>query len=181
VNTIRQAVALLRAGGVIAYPTETVFGLGCDPDNEAAVVRLLKLKQRPIDKGLILIGASVEQFHRYIDPDTFIRLPHVTSSWPGPNTWLMPCKAGTPHWLRGQFDTLAIRVIDHAVATELCRLYSKPIVSTSANIAGQAPALSAEAVRKQFPTGLDLILDAAVGTMGTVSTIRDARTQQRIR
>ena len=180
-NTIEHAVTLLHAGGVIAYPTETVFGLGCDPQNETAVLRLLDLKQRPIKKGLILVGASIQQFERYIDPATFNRYPHVLKSWPGPNTWLMPCRTETPAWLRGEFDTLAVRVIDHPVATPLCRLFGGPVVSTSANVSGLPPALDAEAVKQQFPAGLDLILEGTAGATGLTSTIRDARTQQQIR
>jgi L-threonylcarbamoyladenylate synthase len=181
VNAIKQAVELLRKGGVIAYPTETVYGLGCDPENEAAVTRLLELKQRTPDKGLILIGASSDQFKQYISPDTFKKYPHVIASWPGPNTWLVPCKSSTPYWLCGQFDTLAVRVIDHPVATPLCKQFDGPIVSTSANIAGQNPAMDAEAVREQFPSELDLILEGETGKTGVASTIRDARTQQQIR
>ncbi|MBN1379245.1 MAG: threonylcarbamoyl-AMP synthase [Gammaproteobacteria bacterium] len=180
-NTLEQAVALLREGGVIAYPTETVFGLGCDPDNEAAVLRLLHLKQRAVEKGLILIAATVDQFEKYIDANTFDQYPHVLNSWPGANTWLVPCKVSTPRWLCGQFDTLAVRVIDHPVATKLCKLFAAPIVSTSANVSGLAPAMNAAEVRKQFPTDLDYILEGSVGKSGSPSAIRDARTQQQIR
>jgi len=180
VNDLQQAVARLQAGGVIAYPTETVYGLGCDPVNESAVLRILELKQRPVDKGLILIAATADQFKRYIDPATFARYPHVLESWPGPNTWLIPCKPDTPRWLRGDFDTLAVRVIDHPVATSLCKLFNGPIVSTSANPAGHEPAMSALEVKTYFPDTLDMILNGNVGS-GAVSTIRDAETRQLIR
>ena len=93
----------------------------------------------------------------------------------------MPCRTETPAWLRGEFDTLAVRVIDHPVATPLCRLFGGPVVSTSANVSGLPPALDAEAVKQQFPAGLDLILEGTAGATGLTSTIRDARTQQQIR
>ncbi len=180
-NKLEQASAVLNTGGVIAYPTETVYGLGCDPGNKDAVMRLLALKQRPVEKGLILIAASPQQLYQYIDADAFTQFPHVIESWPGPNTWLMPCKSDTPNWLRGSFDTLAVRVIDHAVATKLCMVFGKPIVSTSANVAGQTPALNVSSIKQQFPTGLDYILEGPVGRSGKVSVIRDAVTQQQIR
>ena len=180
-SKLEQASAVLHNGGVIAYPTETVYGLGCDPDNRNAVMRLLMLKKRPVEKGLILIAASPQQLYQYIDADVLSHFPHVTASWPGPNTWLMPCKPDTPDWLRGKFDTLAVRVIDHVVATKLCRIFGKPIVSTSANITGQTPALDVPSIEQQFPTGLEYILEGPVGRSGKVSVIRDATTQQLIR
>ena len=180
-NTLEQAAAQMRKGGVIAYPTETVYGLGCDPDNRNAVMHLLELKQRPVEKGLILIATSEQQLHRYIEADVFAEFPYVSESWPGPNTWLIPCKSDTPVWLRGKFDTLAVRVIDHAVASKLCNLFGKPIVSTSANIAGRTPALDVTAIKQQFPSGLDYILEGPVGSTGNASIIRDAKTRKKIR
>lgn len=179
-NTVAQAVESLRNGGVIAYPTETVYGLGCDPDNRAAVMRLLELKERSVSKGLILIAASVDQLYRYIDRETFLQYPHVTDSWPGPNTWLLPCKTSTPSWVCGEYDTLAVRVIDHAFAVKLCTSFNSPIVSTSANLSGRPPARNAGEVIDQFPEGIDFILRGETGG-AAVSAIRDARTLERLR
>ncbi len=144
-------------------------------------MRLLALKRRPVEKGLILIAASQQQLYRYIDAEKFAEYPHVSASWPGPNTWLMPCKPDTPTWLRGQYNTLAVRVIDHIIASQLCDLFGKPIVSTSANIADQTPALDIATIKKQFPEGLDYILEGPTGESGRVSIIRDAVTQKQIR
>ena len=102
---LRQAVRALRHGGIIAYPTEAVYGLGCDPLNAAAVLRLLALKNRPMDKGLILIASDFQHLAPFVhapDPDIMRR---ISATWPGPVTWLLPAKAETPTWLRGAHDT----------------------------------------------------------------------------
>lgn len=176
-----KAAACLRAGGVIAYPTEAVYGLGCDPANEAAVLRILELKQRTVDKGLILIAADTAQLHPYIEPQLLARNPEVITSWPGPHTWLFPYKRGTPSWLTGAFDTLAVRVTGHETAAGLCRAFGGAIVSTSANPAGAEPARDSATVAGYFGSGIDMIVDGAVDHTAQVSSIRDARTGRQIR
>lgn len=118
-----------------------MFGLGCDPDSEAAVQRLLAIKQRPVEKGLILIAADLAQLQDYIDLSQLSdeQLARVQASWPGPFTWIMPARATTPSWLTGQFDTLAVRVTGHPQVQGLCRAFGKPLVSTSANLTGESP------------------------------------------
>ena len=107
---LRQAARALRHGGIIAYPTEAVYGLGCDPLNAAAVLRLLTLKNRPMDKGLILIASDFQQLIPFVrTPDADI-MRRINATWPGPVTWLLPAKAETPAWLCGAHDTLAVRV-----------------------------------------------------------------------
>jgi L-threonylcarbamoyladenylate synthase len=181
VKDYAQAAALLRAGGVIAYPTEAVYGLGCDPANEAAVLRILALKQRSVDKGLILIAADAVQLHSYIEPRLFAANSEVHASWPGPHTWLFPCKTGTPAWLTGVYNTLAVRVTAHPVAAGLCRAFGGAIVSTSANPAGAEPARDSKTVTSYFNGEIDMIVDGAVDTTAQVSSIRDARTGQQFR
>src|SRR5512134_2349746 len=143
---LRHAVRSVRAGGVIAYPTEAVFGLGCDPANQAALKRLLAIKRRPIHKGVILIAACLEQFLSYLLPLDAEALAKVSSTWPGPVTWLIPARPNVPKWLRGQHSTLAVRVTAHPLAAALCRLWGRPLVSTSANLSGRPPARTALAV-----------------------------------
>jgi L-threonylcarbamoyladenylate synthase len=176
-----QAAALLRAGGVIAYPTEAVYGLGCDPTNEAAVLRILALKQRPVDKGLILIAADTRQLEPYIEPISLHQNPEVASTWPGPHTWLFLCRTGTPAWLTGTHDTLAVRVTAHPVAAGLCRAFGGAIVSTSANPAGADPARDAATVADYFDDEIDMVVDGTVDIKAQVSSIRDARTGQQFR
>jgi len=169
---LRLLARLLRTGGVIAYPTEAVFGLGCDPSNEAAVRRILALKRRPIDKGLIIIAAEFAQLTPFLEPLSADLQARLESTWPGPVTWLVPARHA-PIWLRGQHDTLAVRVTSHPLAAALCRAWSGPLVSTSANISSRQPARTAQAVRRQFGAELDAIAPGAVGSAARPSEIRD--------
>ena len=137
---LREAARCFHRGGLIAYPTEAVYGLGCDPLDSAAVERLLRLKDRPVAKGLILIAADFAQllpFVRQLPPDL---MQPVFDSWPGPNTWLLPARKDTPAWLTGCHDSLAVRVTAHPIAGALCRACRSPLVSTSANLSRRPPA-----------------------------------------
>lgn len=182
-NEFEQAVAALRADGVIAYATEAVFGLGCDPDSELAVQRLLTIKQRPVEKGLILIAADLAQLQEYIDLSQLSaeQLEKVEASWPGPFTWIMPARPSTPAWLTGRFDTLAVRVSGHPQVQALCRAYGKPLVSTSANLTGEEPARSTAEIGTPLADMLAYILPGEVGGQANPSEIKDARTGAVIR
>lgn len=175
------AAALMHEGGVIAYPTEAVYGLGCDPANETAVLKILALKQRPVDKGLILIAADIAQLHPYIEPRLFTEYAAAAVSWPGPHTWLFPCRPGTPAWLTGAHDTLAVRVTAHTVAAALCKAFGGAIVSTSANPATAEPARDPATVTRYFRDKIDMIVEGAVDTTAQVSSIRDVRTGKQLR
>lgn len=177
------AVAALQHDGVIAYATEAVFGLGCDPDSEAAVQRLLAIKQRPVEKGLILIAADLAQLQDYIDLEqlTSEQLAKVEASWPGPFTWIMPARPDTPAWLTGQFDTLAVRVTAHSQVQALCRAFGKPLVSTSANLTGEEPARRLADIGELLASQLAYILPGEVGGQANPSEIKDARTGAVIR
>ena len=136
----RRIAAHLRRGGLIAYPTESCYGLGCDPDNRIAVQRLLKLKQRPQHKGLILIAASYRQVARYLQPITPAQQQQLKTAGAQAITYLMPALHSAPRWLRGGHDTLAVRLTAHRQAARLCRGVHSALVSTSANRSGQRPA-----------------------------------------
>lgn len=170
---LRRAARALRAGGVIAYPTEAVWGLGCDPLQGPAVRRLLELKHRPMEKGLILIAAEYDQLLPYVRPLDVQRMGEILGTWPGPVTWLLPAQDDVPHWLRGRHDTLAVRVTAHPIAAALCRAHGGAIVSTSANVSGRPPARSALKVRRQFGAALHCILPGKTGAQRRPSTIRD--------
>jgi len=181
-NSLAKVLEALHQQQVIAYPTEAVFGLGCDPDSEQAVESLLALKKRPKDKGLILIADNYQQLLPYIDDSslTHQQLEHILSFWPGPVTWVMPAKPSTPDWLTGRFSSLAVRVTDHPLVKELCQQFGKPLVSTSANLNGQEPCRLADEVRLQF--GEDFpVLNGKVGGRENPSEIRDALTGDLIR
>jgi L-threonylcarbamoyladenylate synthase len=173
---IREAVRILSSGGVIAYPTETVYGLGCDPFNAAAVLRLLALKQRGIQHGVILIAADLTQLEPLLLPLGAAARRRVSKPAARPVTWLLPCLPHTPAWLTGRHDKLAVRVTSHPVAIELCRQWGGPLVSTSANLHGRHPATSALAVRKAFKGRLDYILHGTNSATNKPSSLRDGIT-----
>ena len=180
-SKIEKAVEVCAAGGIIAYPTEYCFGLGCDPLNETAVRRILTLKRRSWTKGLIVITDDVRRLRRLIDCSDRSSLTAPLASWPGPHTWLLPALTATPRWLRGQHDSLAVRLTDHPLAMLLCRQSRSAIVSTSANRKNQPPLRTARQVRFEFGDDIDWVIDGPVGRANSPSEIRDARTGQLVR
>jgi L-threonylcarbamoyladenylate synthase len=160
-------------GQIVAYPTEAVFGLGCDPGNEAAVRRLLSIKQRPLAKGLILIGADFHQLAPFVKPLDNAQRASLDATWPGPVTWLLPARDRVPLWLRGHHDTIAVRVTAHPPAALLCQAWGGALVSTSANLSGRPPARTPLAVRRQLGARVDCIVPEPVGGGARPSEIRD--------
>ena len=175
-SELATAVDALRAGSVVAYPTEAVYGLGCDPLNQQACARLFALKQRPPGQGVLLIAADFEQVTPYIDlaATPASALACARASWPGPHTWIFPRAVGVPAWIAGSHPGIALRVTAHAPAAELCRAFGGALVSTSANRHGDPPALTAAAVRAAFGSGLAAILNGALGGLERPTPIRDA-------
>ena len=171
---IARALRTLRGGGVLAYPTEGVWGLGCDPWNEQAVRRLLALKGRSESKGLILIAGAVEQVSSLLRALSPVRLRTVLDTWPGPVTWVVPATPGLPGWLTGGKPGLAVRVSAHTGVAALCAAFGGPIVSTSANPSGRPAALTELAARRYFRQHLDGVLPGPLGTQMGPSEIRDA-------
>lgn len=171
--SIEAAVDALRRGRLIAYPTEAVWGLGCDPDNDRALTALLRLKQRDPAKGLILVAADIAQFSSWLQGLPAEYHAPLVSSWPGPNTWLVPDNGRSHSLVRGCHRSVALRVSDHPLVATLCTAYGGPIVSTSANHAGQSPALSAEAVQQRFGREVSVTVEGGLGNHDRPSTIRD--------
>lgn len=169
----RQA---LRAGGVVACPTEAVWGLSCDPDSERAVRRLLSLKRRPVEKGLILVAASESQFGFLLADLPDHQRQTLRDSWPGPTTWLVPHRGRVQPWVHGEHATVAIRVSAHPVVKTLCEEWGGPLVSTSANPGGSQPPREAFQVLRYFGGELDAILPGRVGGADRPSQIRDLAT-----
>lgn len=170
---LRDIARRLRAGQVIAYPTEAVFGLGCDPRNRDAVGRVLAIKRRSPTKGLILIAAEFLQLAPFLKPLDAHWRAKIEVARPEPVTWLVPAREAVPSWLRGRHDTLAVRVTAHPVANALCRTWGGPIVSTSANISGQPPARNALSARRQLGSRVDFVVSAPVGNARRPTEIRD--------
>jgi L-threonylcarbamoyladenylate synthase len=171
---IREAVHRLEEGGVIAYPTETVYGLGCDPLNATAVLHLINLKQRRIEQGLILVASHFEQLESYLCPVSAATRKRVTRASKQPVTWVLPCHEHVPVWLRGEHHTLAVRLTTHPVSIALCDRWNGPLVSSSANIHDRPAALTPLAVRKTFSGQLDYILHSTQIGTNQPSQIRDA-------
>ncbi|MGH8651445.1 MAG: L-threonylcarbamoyladenylate synthase [Gammaproteobacteria bacterium] len=167
-----MAARAVAQGQLIAYPTEAVFGLGCDPLNASAVRTILALKRRRIAKGLIVIAAEPCQISRLVwFPSQEIRR-RILASWPGPITWVLPARRGIPAVLRGAHRSLAVRVTAHPIASAICRR-AGALVSTSANPAGCEPARSPARVRTYFGDTVDYICPGRVGPQRLPSEIRD--------
>lgn len=180
-NEIITAVNALQQGKLIAYPTESVFGLGCDPDNPLAVQRILELKQRSSERGLILVASTFVQLEPYLQPVDAEIQQRAFASWPGPYTWLWPVKDDVSNLLRGQHPRLAVRVSAHPVVQALCQGFGKALVSTSANPTDKIPARTAAEVRQYFDDKLAVIIDAEVGESAQPTEIRDVLTNTVVR
>jgi L-threonylcarbamoyladenylate synthase len=178
---LREAARYFQHGGLIAYPTEAVYGLGCDPLNRSAVLRLLRLKRRPLEKGLILIAADLEQLRPFVAIPSPAIMERIQKTWPGPSTWLLPATPDTPPWLTGQHTSLAVRVTAHPLAAALCLACNSPLVSTSANLSGHHPTRTPLGVRRQFGDKIDFLLTGAVGDLKQPTPIRDALSNELIR
>ncbi|WP_111657937.1 L-threonylcarbamoyladenylate synthase [Isoalcanivorax indicus] len=170
--SVALAARVVRGGGVIAYPTEAVYGLGCDPANEEAVLRLLEIKQRPVHKGLILLGADAEQLRPWIKVSD-AELARMTERWPGPVTWVVPASARVPGWVRGEHATVAVRVSGHPLARAIAAAAGTPIISTSANLSGRPSARNRFQVARQLGDQLDLIVNGDCNLAQRPSAIID--------
>ncbi len=175
-NVLKKALDDLKLGRVIAYPTEGVWGLGCDPQNEEAVNKLLKLKKRPISKGLILVGSNLEQMNPYINTEEYQN--KLISKWPGPHTWVVPTK-DAPVWVRGKYSSVAVRVSSHPTIVEICNNFGAAIVSTSANIQGKKPLRTKQEVEKSFDQLS--IVEGSLGSLKGSTPIQDVVTERWIR
>ena len=181
VTSVSELAEIIQQGGVIAYPTEAVWGLGCDPFNEAAVRRILALKSRPESKGLILIAgdeSTLAPWQKTLSKDVAERLISRNDT---PTSWVVPDTQITPTWVRGEHQSVAIRLTQHQPVKALCKALNSVIVSTSANPAGQAPALSAKEVNAYFGDKIDAIYDAPLGEASQPSQVRDILTDQLFR
>ena len=173
---------IIRQGGVVAYPTEAVFGLGCDPQNQAAVQRLLRIKQRPVEKGLIVIAAQRSQLTDYIIPPDRVLEAQLAQTWPGATTWLIEANKSVPVWIRGSHRTIAVRISAHPACQQLCLASQSALVSTSANPTSNEPARTIETLCDYFSdTDIDAIFDACLGQSLQPTEIRDSRNNQLIR
>lgn len=178
---IRLATRALAQGGVVAYPTEAVWGLGCDPDADRAVEKILLLKQRDISKGVILVAAHIDMLEPYLSQVSSQQRRRMLDTWPGPVTWLIPNTGVASHWISGGQKTLAVRVTAHPVAAALSRTLGKPIVSTSANPQGLPPARNLTRVKAYFGDNIDAYAPGQTGGANKPTEIRNLTTGEVIR
>jgi L-threonylcarbamoyladenylate synthase len=178
---ISAALKALVAGGVIAYPTEAVYGLGCDPESTVALQRILDIKSREAHKGFILVAANQEQLTPFLAPIEPNWQAQLDAAWPGPVTFVLPAASTVSPLLSGQRDTLAVRVSAHPLVKELCTAYGRAIVSTSANVSGHPALSTGQNVERVFNGSIDVIIDGRVGQLLSPTQIIDARTGQRLR
>jgi L-threonylcarbamoyladenylate synthase len=185
--SIKVAAQMMMHGSVIAYPTEAVWGLGCDPLNEQACLELLQIKQRPIQKGMILIAGNIEEFAGILSALPADQVRELDAAWQnqgntGAITFLVPDLLGqVPYWIKGSHNSVALRVSQHSLVKSLCHEFGGPLVSTSANVSGKPPARSRVVVEKYFGAQLDFIVPGPLGGATNPSKIIDFTTGQTIR
>lgn len=177
---IDSAARIVRSGGVVAYPTESVYGLGCDPFNDAALARLLQMKQRAPEKGLILIGSEVAQLRPYLAINDQ-QADFLQQQWPAPLTYLVPVNDRVPALVRGKHATVAVRVPDHPIARALCTQLGGPLISTSANVSGRPAARNPFQVARQLGEQVDFIVSGVCDRAARPSKIIDLATGRVIR
>ena len=181
-ESLSAAPSVIQGGGVIAYPTEAVWGLGCDPWNQNAVEKILEIKRRPVEKGLIIVASTQEQIAPLLETLSDEQKELLNSTWPGPVTWLIPdTNKWTPEWVRGEHTSIAVRVSAHTLVRELCEAWGKPLVSTSANRAGEEALIEQADVVFQLGEELDLVIEGKVGESSSPSQIRDLVTGKVLR
>ncbi len=176
---IDTTIAELVSGAIIAYPTEAVFGLGCDARNEKAVNRLIALKQRAASKGLIVLISDYQQLYDLVGPIDAEIKQTLEKHWPGHTTFIFPKSTKTPAWLCGSHNSIAIRMSQHPIASKLCRDF--PITSTSANLSGEEAARSIDTVKAVFKERIDNYIDAPLGGQANPSRIIDIQSGQILR
>jgi len=153
---IRHAAHIIRHGGIIAYPTDTIYGLGCDPYNAEAVARLNTIKQRPLNKQFILLAAEIKQIAPLVEIDMQQQITIMQTS--EPTSWVADASPSAPSWLTGDSGTITIRICEQDDVQRLCHILGHPIISTSANPSGKPPATNALELHKYFHHVVDAIL-----------------------
>ncbi len=166
-----RAVIFLREGGIVAFPTETYYGLAVDPDSHSAVEKLFDLKRRQTDKPLLLLIESLEQLQLIAEHIPSAYVPLMKKYWPGPLTLVFRAKKEICRQLTGDTGTVGVRISSHPVACELVRRMGKPITATSANISGHLPAGNAAGVFSIFKDSLSYIVDGGQTPAGLCSTV----------
>lgn len=180
IGDCKGATIFLKNGDIIGYPTEAVYGLGCDPWNQEGVSRICSIKKRSSAKNFIVVAASINQLDNLID--TKILTKSVVNSWPGHTTWLIPAVNTAPEWLiDNNTGLIAIRVSNHETIKELCLKYNSPLISTSANISGDPAVTTQKGFEKVFEKAIPYLVNGDIGKHTNTSIINNMITGERIR
>ena len=166
-----RAVAVLHDGGVIAFPTETYYGLAVDPFNPLALNHLFTLKQRDIAKPILTLVDDRESLSSLVHEIPILYLQLMERFWPGPLTLIFPARINLPNLLTAGTATVGVRQSSHPFARQLLRAFGRPITATSANISGHDAAIDAHEVRAQFGNRIDMVFDGGPAPGKTGSTI----------
>ncbi|OUR77251.1 tRNA threonylcarbamoyladenosine biosynthesis protein RimN [Marinomonas sp. 42_23_T18] len=172
---------ILNKGGIIAYPTEAVWGLGCDPKNQAAVIKLLNIKSRPMSKGMILVAGDDTHLAPWLKHLPITLQTKLLASYDSPTSWIVADQNISPNWIRGDHQSIALRLSQHTGVQALCQAFNGCIVSTSANPAGLAPALNMRQVLNYFNGQIDAVFDSPLGQAKQPSQIKNLLDDQLIR
>ena len=177
---VKDVICHLKSGEVIGYPTEAVYGIGCDPWNQSSVEKIAKIKGRERRQTFLMVASSIDQLTDLIDISRLS--PQVTSSWPGHTTWLIKAKENVPYWLQDeQTNKVGVRVSNHPLVRELCNEYGKPIISTSANISGKEEIKNQQEFIRTFSSDINYLVDGDLGDYDKASMIIDMETNKKIR
>ena len=169
----RKAAEILRAGGVIVYPAETVYGLGCDPWNLGAWERIVRLKQRDSTRSMLLLADSREMVEEVAGKLGALAARLAEAFWPGSLTLVLRPEFTLPGWLYGPTGGVAFRVTTSPVSRAIIGEFGKPVVSTSANISGEPTVATFEEARRRFGDSVDLVMGSPVPLSGVPSTVVD--------
>jgi L-threonylcarbamoyladenylate synthase len=172
-TVLEEAATLIRAGGIVAAPTDTLYGLAADPFSGAAVEKIFAVKGRSAERALPLIAADIEQIERWLSPVSPAGRLLAAAYWPGPLTLLVARPAVLPEAVTGGFEQVGVRVPAHAVARELCRVCGRPLTATSANVSGAPASADPDVIAQTMDEGVGLLLDAGHTRGGPPSTIVD--------
>tara|TARA_Y100000996_G_scaffold410834_1_gene393892 strand:+ start:872 stop:1420 length:549 start_codon:yes stop_codon:yes gene_type:complete len=180
ITEVKDVICHLKSGEVIGYPTEAVYGIGCDPWNQSSVEKIAKIKGRKKRQTFLMVASSIDQLTDLIDISRLSS--QVKSSWPGHTTWLIKAKENVPYWLQDeQTNKVGVRVSNHPLVRELCNEYGKPIISTSANISGKEEIKNQQEFIRTFSSDINYLVDGDLGDYDKASMIIDMETNRKIR
>ncbi len=180
-SQINKAVETIQIGGVIAYATEAVYGLGCDPENDQAIQKILDLKGRDAKQGFILIASQISHVEKYLGELSPQEIKLLEQTWPEPTTLILTANESVSDLITGGRKTVAVRITTHHDTKSLCEALGHALISTSANKSGQPAMTHAWQIQQQFSDGIDYLFPSALGGESKPSTIIDAKSGKILR